>query len=43
MNVRPLVVVTDFLNDDLRPEKEVLGDLADAIALNAESGARSSG
>jgi C-terminal binding protein len=37
MSQRPLVVVTDFLNDDLRPEKEVFGDLADAVALNAES------
>ena len=26
------VVVTDFLTDDLRPELEVLGDLADVVA-----------
>jgi C-terminal binding protein len=37
MSTRPLVVVTDFIYDDLRPEKEIFGDLADAVALNAES------
>ncbi len=29
------VVVTDFLTDDLQPERDVLGDLADVVALNA--------
>lgn len=31
------VVVADFLTDELRPEREVLGDLADVVALNAAS------
>jgi C-terminal binding protein len=31
------VVVIDFLDDDLAPEREVLGDLAEVTALNASS------
>jgi D-3-phosphoglycerate dehydrogenase/C-terminal binding protein len=31
------VVLTDFVADDLAPEREVLGDLADVVALNAKS------
>ncbi len=31
------VVITDFIADDLRPERDVLGDLADVIALDAPS------
>ncbi len=31
------VVVIDFLDDDLAPEREVLGDLAEVTALNAAS------
>src|SRR5690606_2167152 len=28
---------TDFLNDDLAPEREIFGDVADVVALNAFS------
>ena len=31
------VVVADFITDELRPEREVLGDIADLITLNANS------
>ncbi|VTS06743.1 C-terminal binding protein [Tuwongella immobilis] len=31
------VVVTDFIADELAPEKEILGDIADVVALNAFS------
>jgi len=31
------VVITDFITDDLRPERQVLGELADLIALDASS------
>jgi D-3-phosphoglycerate dehydrogenase/C-terminal binding protein len=31
------VVITDFINDDLAPEKEILGDLADVDALDGYS------
>jgi D-3-phosphoglycerate dehydrogenase/C-terminal binding protein len=31
------VVVADFIADDLAPERTVLGDLADVVALNASS------
>jgi C-terminal binding protein len=34
---RPRVVVTDFVTGDLGPERTVLGDLAEPIALNAYS------
>jgi D-3-phosphoglycerate dehydrogenase/C-terminal binding protein len=34
---RSRVVVADFIADDLRPEREVLGDLADVAALNGYS------
>ena len=32
---RPRVVITDFVADDLAPEREVLGGVADVVALNA--------
>ncbi len=35
MAKRAKVVVLDFLSDDLEPEREVLGDIADVSALNA--------
>src|SRR3954464_1799920 len=31
------VVVADFIADDLRPERELLGDIADVVALDAYS------
>ena len=31
------VVIPDFINDDLAPEKEILGDLADVVACDAYS------
>ena len=31
------VVVIDFLKDDLSPERQVLGNLAEIVALNAQS------
>jgi C-terminal binding protein len=34
---RPRVVVTDFVTGDLAPERTVLGDLAEPVALNAYS------
>jgi D-3-phosphoglycerate dehydrogenase/C-terminal binding protein len=34
---RPRVVITDFIADDLGPEREVLDGLADVVALNASS------
>lgn len=37
MKHRYQVVITDLLNDDLLPEREVLGDLADVTALAARS------
>lgn len=36
MNSRPQVVITDLLQDDLAPERAVLGELADVVALNAQ-------
>jgi len=35
VNQKATVVITDFVNDDLQPEREILGDLADVIALGA--------
>jgi D-3-phosphoglycerate dehydrogenase/C-terminal binding protein len=32
---RPLVIITDYVHDDLQPEREVLDDIADVVALNA--------
>jgi len=32
---KPLVVITDFLRDDLAPEREVLGDAARVVAFTA--------
>jgi len=37
MSERFRVVITDFLCDDLEPERRVLGDLADVAALRARS------
>src|SRR5688572_20528333 len=37
MTHRFRVVITDFVADDLAPEREVLGDLADVVALDAYS------
>ena len=31
------VVIADFVNDDMAPEREVLGDLADIVALDART------
>ena len=31
------VVITDFITDDLGPERQVLGELADLVALDATS------
>ena len=31
------VVITDFIADDLRPERDLLGDVADVVALDAYS------
>lgn len=33
---RPVVIITDFINDDLAIEKSILGDVADVIALDVE-------
>jgi len=33
--MKPKVVITDFLNDDLAPERRIYGDLAEVVALNA--------
>jgi len=35
--MKPKVIITDFLNDDLAPEREIFGDLADVVSLNAFS------
>jgi len=35
VNDKPRVVITDFIVDDLRPEREILGTLADVVALQA--------
>jgi C-terminal binding protein len=32
---RPKVIITDYVHDDLQPEREILDDLADVVALNA--------
>jgi D-3-phosphoglycerate dehydrogenase/C-terminal binding protein len=37
MSPRYKVVVTDLVADDLAPEKEVLGDMADVVALDSSS------
>ena len=36
MSLRPRIYVTDFLTDELAVEKDILGDLAEVIALGAE-------
>jgi D-3-phosphoglycerate dehydrogenase/C-terminal binding protein len=33
---RAKVIITDYVNDDLQPEREVLDDIADVIALDAQ-------
>jgi C-terminal binding protein len=33
---RPRIYITDFIADDLQVEKQILGELADVVALNAE-------
>jgi C-terminal binding protein len=35
--MKPRVIITDFLNDDLAPERGIFGDLAEVLALNAVS------
>jgi len=35
MNKRLRAVITDFIADDLAPEKRILGEIADVVALNA--------
>jgi len=40
---RPRVVVADFIADDLSPERSVLGDLAEVVALDAKSEAELTG
>jgi len=37
MNQKPQVVITDFINDDLEPERGVLGELADVVAFDARN------
>ncbi len=37
MSQRGKVVIVDFLDDALEPERRVLGDVADVVALNARS------
>ncbi|CAN5288614.1 C-terminal binding protein [soil metagenome] len=37
--MKPRVLVTDFINDDLAFEKGVLGDIADVVGLNAKTAA----
>jgi D-3-phosphoglycerate dehydrogenase/C-terminal binding protein len=43
MTQRYQVIITDLLNDDLAPEREVLNDLADVSALQAQSEAECAG
>lgn len=35
--MKPKVIITDFLNDDLASERVIFGDLADVVTLNAFS------
>jgi len=35
MSQRFRVVITDFITDDLRPERQLLGEIADLVSLNA--------
>ncbi|MBN2580445.1 MAG: C-terminal binding protein [Pirellulales bacterium] len=37
------VVITDFINDELQPEKDILGELSDVVALDAMSEEQLSG
>ena len=37
MTARYQVVITDLIDDDLAPEREVLDDLADVTALHARA------
>ena len=34
------VVITDFITDDLAPERRILGDIADIVAVNADDEAK---
>ncbi len=35
MNPKHQIVITDFIRDDLKPEREILGEAADVVALGA--------
>ena len=35
MKEKPQVIIADFINDDLRPERQVFGEVAEVTALNA--------
>ncbi len=35
MSQHPQVIITDFIADDLAPERQILGDVADVVALDA--------
>lgn len=37
------VVITDFITDDLAPERRILGDIADIVAVNADDEAKLAG
>lgn len=37
MPTKPKIIITDFIADSLPVEKEILGDFADVIALNAQA------
>ncbi|NLX97724.1 MAG: C-terminal binding protein [Rhodopirellula sp.] len=37
MSNRFLAVIPDFITDDLKPEREILGDIAEVVALGAHS------
>ncbi len=41
--LRPQVIITDYIHDDLQPERELLGDLADLVALHAHGEAELAG
>src|SRR6185436_18722409 len=43
MPEKPLVLITDFIADDLAVEKRILGDIAEVRALNAEREAELAG
>ncbi len=37
MDPKPQVVITDFIRDDLKPEREILGEVADALGYRSGS------